>query len=229
MRTEKVGENSYPEGVDRVISVRPRWFGGADVPSLSYVVARIWHDGQVDLLGDPSPREEAVARAKRQARLEKTVYMVSPEEPPHEGHAAPFGEVPGIRPGQRFRRKQDLRSAGIHRQPQRGIDWTSEGALAIVFSSGYADDAWSADEAWYTGEGGQDEPGGRQVSDQELVRGNKALIANFHEGLPVRVIRRSQGDGDYEFVYEGIYYVVDYTYGPGGHGPKVYRFLLRRT
>jgi hypothetical protein len=157
------------------------------------------------------------------------VYLLSPEEPAHEGHAVPFGDVPGVRAGQRFRRKQDLRIAGIHRQPQRGIDWTSEGALAIVFSSGYADDSWSAEEAWYTGEGGQDEPGGQQVADQEPVRGNKALIANFHEGLPVRVIRRSEGDGDYGFVYEGIYYIVDYTYGPGRHGPKVYRFLLRKA
>ena len=229
MTTEQNQGGSYPEGVDRVISVRPRWSPTAGEPSLNYVVARIWHDGRIELLGEPASREEAVAKAQRQARLEKTVCMLAPEEQPQELHSAAFGELPGVRQGQRFRRKQDLRNAGIHRQPQRGIDWTPEGALAIVFSSGYADDSWSAEEAWYTGEGGQSEPGGLQVADQELVRGNKALVANFHEGLPVRVIRRSERGGDYEFVYEGVYYVVDYTYGPGRHGPMVYRFLLKKA
>jgi hypothetical protein len=111
---------------------------------------------------------------------------------------------------------------------QQGIDWTSEGALAIVFSGMYADDEWSEVDPWYTGMGGQDSVGGRQVRDQEPTHGNRALIRNFREGLPVRVIRRIARGNDHEYVYEGLYHVVDYTFGPSKDGPKVYRFRLSR-
>ncbi len=98
-----------------------------------------------------------------------------------------------------------MRRAGLHRRTQQGIDWTSEGALAVVFSGGYADDEWSEDDPWYTGQGGQDEPRGRQVRDQELVDGNLALERSYRAGLPVRVIRRVPVGHDYEYVYEGLY------------------------
>ena len=114
------------------------------------------------------------------------------------------------------------------RNLQQGIDFCAEGALAIVFAGGYIDDEWS-DDPWYTGEGGQDVPGGHQVLDQELVRGNGGLMRNLREGLPVRVVRKVlRPDGDYGFVYEGLFHVVDHTYSPGRDGPKVFRFKLRR-
>ena len=72
--------------------------------------------------------------------------------------------------------------------------------------------------------------GGRQIRDQELVRGNLALMRNLRTGLPVRVIRKVVGqDGDYDFVYEGLFHVVDHMFSPGRDGPKVYRFRLRRA
>ena len=128
-----------PEGVDRVLSVRPRWLGAQDVLQADYMVVRIWHDGR-----------------------------------------------------------------------------------------GYADDEWSEDDPWYTGQGGQDEPRGRQVRDQELVDGNLGLERSYRAGLPVRVIRRVSTGTDYEYVYEGLYHVVDTHYGPSRDGPKVHRFRLRR-
>jgi hypothetical protein len=46
--------------------------------------------------------------------------------------------------------------------------------------------------------------------------------------VPVRVIRKVPADRDYEYLYEGLYHVVDTHYGPSRDGPKVYRFRLRR-
>jgi hypothetical protein len=119
-----------------------------------------------------------------------------------------------------------LRLSGLHRQPGRGIDASSEGAAAVVFSGVYADDVWNGNEAWYTGEGGQDRRG-RQVRDQELTRGNLALKRSLDENRPVRVIRRVDRGDDYEYIYEGLYEVCDLRFEPSKAGPKIYRFLLR--
>ena len=139
-----------------------------------------------------------------------------------------FGEVPGILVGQRFHRRDDLRKAAVHLQPGRGIDATKEGARAVVFSGGYVDDVWNSDEAWYTGEGGQDRRG-RQVHDQELAGGNLALQRSLEMGKPVRVIRQIAKGDDFEYVYEGLYRVAESRFESGRDGPRVYRFLLRRT
>ncbi len=66
------------------------------------------------------------------------------------------------------------------------------------------------------------------MRDQELVDGNRALEGSYRAGLPVRVIRRVSVGNDYEFVYKGLYHVVDIHYGPSRDGPKVYRFRLHR-
>lgn len=79
------------------------------------------------------------------------------------------------------------------------------------------------------GEGGQDTPGGRQVSDQELTGGNLGLERSYLAGLPVRVIRKVPVGNDYEYVYEGLYHVVDQRLVPSRDGPRVYRFRLRRA
>jgi hypothetical protein len=137
-----------------------------------------------------------------------------------------FGEVAGIARGERFRRRDDLRKARLHLQPGRGIDASKEGARAVVFSGGYSDDVWDPEEAWYTGEGGLDRRG-HQVHDQELIRGNLALHRNLEKSLPVRVIRQVVTHDGFEYVYEGVYSVLDSRFEPGRDGPRVYRFLLR--
>lgn len=223
--------NSFqiPEGVDRVLSVRPRWLGGQERLQAVYMVVRIWHDGRVEDVAGPTDRQAALDLARAQARVEQTVYLRAPDDVTIDQPGPVFGHVPGVVPGQRFHRREDLRRAGLHRQAQQGIDWKSEGALAVVFSGGYADDEWSEHDPWYTGEGGQDAPRGRQVRDQELTRGNLALERSYRAGLPVRVIRRVAAGDDYEYVYEGLYHVVDRRFGPGRDGPSVYRFRLRRA
>jgi len=96
----------------------------------------------------------------------------------------------------------------------------------VVFSGGYSDDVWDPDEAWYTGEGGLDRRG-HQVHDQELIRGNLALQRNIEKSLPVRVVRQVETHDSFEYVYEGLYQVVDSRLEAGRDGPHVYRFLLR--
>jgi hypothetical protein len=219
-----------PRDVDHVISVRPRWSGTQADTAAQFAVLRIWYDGHVDYIVDVADREVALARAKEVAAAENTVYMRAPDDVASPTSIDPkFGAVPGVHPGQRFHRRADVRQAGLHRNPQQGIDWCSEGALAVVFAGGYVDDRWSEDDPWYTGMGGQDTPGGSQVRDQELTLGNRALMRNLREGLPVRVIRKVERDGDFEYLYEGLFNVVDHTYQPGRDGPKVYRFQLRRA
>jgi euchromatic histone-lysine N-methyltransferase len=92
----------------------------------------------------------------------------------------------------------------------------------------YADDVWGPEEAWYTGEGGLDTKG-HQVHDQELTRGNLALQKNLEKALPLRVVRQIEKGDDFEYVYEGLYRVVESRFEPGRDGPKIYRFLLRRV
>lgn len=219
-----------PDGVDRIISVRPRWVGDRADMAAGYMVIRIWHDGVVEDLAGPLTRPDALERARSFAAAESTVYVRAPDDYEQPALSPLFGHVPGVAPGARFHRRKDLREKGVVRVLQQGIDYCSEGALAIVFSGGYADDVWSDEDPWYTGEGGQDAPGGRQVKDQEPVRGNRALMRNLREGLPVRVVRKvARWDGDHEFVYEGLFHIVDFTYARGREGWKVYRFQLRRA
>ena len=62
-----------PDGVDRVISVRPRWVGERVGMAAGYMVIRIWHDGAVEDLAGPLPRADALARARSFAAAESTV------------------------------------------------------------------------------------------------------------------------------------------------------------
>jgi SAD/SRA domain len=51
------------------------------------------------------------------------------------------------------------------------------------------DDEDLGDVIIYTGEGGRDPATGRQVADQRLVKGNKSLVENHLNGIPIRVQR----------------------------------------
>jgi len=88
-----------------------------------------------------------------------------------------------------------------------------EGADSIVLSGGYEDDEVRGDEIVYTGQGGRNVQTGRQVADQNIRGGNRALALGSLNGSPVRVIRKAGAasrspTGDYR--YDGLYLVDDY-------------------
>jgi putative restriction endonuclease len=97
-----------------------------------------------------------------------------------------IGEIPGVEDGAIFVDRQALHDAGVHRGTQAGI---GGGGEAVVLSGGYVDDVDNGDVIIYTGQGGRDPESGRQVRDQELTRGNRALADNYREGNPIRVCR----------------------------------------
>jgi putative restriction endonuclease len=104
----------------------------------------------------------------------------------------------------------------------------SEGACSIVLSGGYEDDIDDLNYIRYTGQGGQDKPGGKQVKDQEYIRGNKALVLSSKYNLPVRVIRGFQipNGPDTGYRYDGLYYVNKFERIKGQSGYYICRFHL---
>ena len=100
-----------------------------------------------------------------------------------------FGAIPGVEIGATFENYAAMNAIGIHRQTQGGISGSGkEGTDSIIVSGGYEDDQDFGDEIIYTGQGGRDDSG-KQIANQELSRGNLALVKSQIEGLPVRVIR----------------------------------------
>ena len=140
-----------------------------------------------------------------------------------------FGELEDIKIGQIFKDRDELSKARVHGPTMAGI-WgrESEGACSIVLSGGYEDDIDDLNYIRYTGQGGQDKPGGKQVSDQEYIRGNKALVISSKYNLPVRVIRGFQipNGPDTGYRYDGLYYVNKFERIKGQSGYYICRFHL---
>ncbi len=140
-----------------------------------------------------------------------------------------FGDIDGTYIGQNFESRKDLAKSEIHAPPMHGI-WgrEKEGSCSIVLSGGYEDDIDELDYILYTGQGGQDSPGGTQVSDQEFLRGNKGLQLSCDYKLPVRVTRghQLQNGPDSGYRYDGLYYVTSYERVLGKSGFYICRFHL---
>ena len=140
-----------------------------------------------------------------------------------------FGELENIKVGQIFKDRDELSKARVHGPTMSGI-WgrESEGACSIVLSGGYEDDIDDLSYILYTGQGGQDKPGGKQVADQEFVRGNKALVLSQKYNLPVRVTRGHQiPNGPIKgYRYDGLYYVNKFERIKGKGGFYICRFYL---
>ncbi|MGW5123808.1 YDG/SRA domain-containing protein [Streptomyces sp. NPDC004069] len=142
-----------------------------------------------------------------------------------------FGAVPGVDVGQAFANRRSLAAARVHRPLQAGICGTAEqGAESIVVSGGYEDDKDYGDVIVYTGQGGRDPDTGRQVRDQELTRGNAALVTSLTTGAPVRVVRGAGGERQYSpatgLRYDGLFCVEDYWSEHGRSGYTVWRYRL---
>lgn len=142
-----------------------------------------------------------------------------------------FGDLPGIGEGAVFVNRQELRDAKVHLPTQAGISGSAtEGADSIVLSGGYEDDHDEGEVIVYTGEGGRDPVTGRQVKNQELVRGNLALAVSHRDGLPVRVTRGSRHISAFSpatgYLYAGLYWVDDHWHEAGRSGFRIWRFRL---
>ncbi|MFD5635232.1 YDG/SRA domain-containing protein [Streptomyces sp. NPDC127077] len=142
-----------------------------------------------------------------------------------------FGVVPGIDTGEPFPDRRALAAARVHRPLQAGICGTAEqGAESIVVSGGYEDDEDYGDVIVYTGQGGRDPDTGKQVRDQELTRGNAALVTSLTTGAMVRVVRGSGGEPQYSpetgLRYDGLFRVEDYWSERGRSGYLVWRYRL---
>tara|TARA_Y100001970_G_scaffold199483_1_gene242642 strand:- start:1058 stop:2701 length:1644 start_codon:yes stop_codon:yes gene_type:complete len=142
-----------------------------------------------------------------------------------------FGEIENVEPGDIFDSRKELNKAGIHGPTMGGI-WgrENEGACSIVLSGGYEDDIDDLDYIKYTGQGGQDAPGGKQVADQVFRRGNLALKISCDNGYPVRVTRgfQVQHGPKSGYRYDGLYFITSYERVKGKRGFYVCRFDLNR-
>ena len=143
--------------------------------------------------------------------------------PPEREH----GELPGVPVGVRLQGRGEAAILGIHTKILSGIDaQLGESCFAVCMSGGYADDNdhCSDGSITYTGCGGQMVR--RQVTDQEENTANASLIMSCDSGLPIRMLRGHEENGEMVYVYDGLYICKDYTYGPSQDGPKVYKFKL---
>lgn len=151
----------------------------------------------------------------------------------HFEYPHPIGEVDGVSVGTSYESREEVRLAKLHRPPMAGISYITDGpAESIVISGGYQDDEDFGDTIIYTGQGGQDSPGGKQVKDQEITRGNRALIYSEEHESPIRIIRGSGGDPQFSpksgYRYDGLYLVKNYWFEKSKNGPLVIRFELNR-
>lgn len=139
-----------------------------------------------------------------------------------------FGHINGTHVGQVFESRKELASAGIHKPLMSGIWGAQEGAYSIVLSGGYEDDVDDLDYILYTGQGGQDVPGGKQVADQVFTKGNLGLQLSCQYGLPVRVSRGHQitNGPNTGYRYDGLYYVKGFERIKGKRGFYICRFHL---
>ena len=135
----------------------------------------------------------------------------------------------GFLEGTKFANRQEMSIKRIHGPTQAGI-WNdgSEYAVSIVVSGGYVDDKDSVSTLLYTGQGGRDPSTGRQVSDQELTRGNKGLFNSMKLKFPVRVIRGYQVEHGPSsgYRYDGLFMVKRAIVEPSIDGPLIWRFEL---
>ena len=195
-----------------------------------------WNQDFMNLLKQNFPNWESIQPHRKNSQMglvinktnKENVYKVAFKKTTTE---MPFGHIDGTYEGQIFANREELGLSGIHAPPQAGI-WgrQNEGSASIVLSGGYADDVDDWNYILYTGQGGQDEPGGKQIKDQEFTLGNKGLQLNKEYNLPVRVTRGYQVDkGPKEgYRYDGLYYVTRFERVEGKEGYQICRFHLQR-
>lgn len=145
-----------------------------------------------------------------------------------------FGTPPGVHVGELFIDRRELHDRFVHLPTQPGISGTKlEGADSIVLSGGYVDDEDHGDYLIYTGHGGRNPSGSRQIKDQTFeASGNAGLVTSRVAGLPVRVIRGHQHKSPYSpprgYQYAGLFVVTECWQELGRDSFLVCRFRLDR-
>lgn len=141
-----------------------------------------------------------------------------------------FGHISDVAVGSCYAGFKGLNASGLHKPTQAGISGSEkDGADSIVVSGGYEDDLDLGYEIVYTGHGGRDNSG-KHIADQELKRGNLALVVNEMEGLPVRVIWGADPRNAFApasgYRYDGLYRVDSHWHETGKAGFRVWRYRL---
>ena len=134
-----------------------------------------WGNDFLTLLKQKFPKWESIKPHDKDSKMglvltktdTKNFYEVSFEGDKSE---MLFGHIDGTKEGQVFVSREELGLSGIHRPPMHGI-WgrEAEGSASIVISGGYEDDVDDGDYILYTGQGGQDAPGGKQIDRKSVV------------------------------------------------------------
>ena len=158
-----------------------------------------------------------------------------------------FGHFPGMKIGDTFRGRKDMKGRGLHISDSYGISYDANelkaGADAIVMSGGYHDEiSEDGNHIDYEGMGGRknipvgvyiNKKGEEKVRkkqvvnhNQTLTRGNAALNENIKLGEPVRVFKAVK-KGLYK--YMGLYGVNPPREVIGEHGFIVYKFPLSKV
>ncbi|XP_057433985.1 histone-lysine N-methyltransferase, H3 lysine-9 specific SUVH5-like [Lotus japonicus] len=155
------------------------------------------------------------------------------------------GVVEGIEIGDKFQYRAELVIIGLHLQHSSGIDYMGKGesslATSIVVTKRYANTINPNGSLVYIGQGGNSAAGRNVLShDQKLEGGNLAMKNSMDARSPVRVILKVFGSSDYEsenesdnssmfsYIYDGLYWVTDFTQGRGNNGKLVFKFTLDR-
>ncbi|KAL1213974.1 YDG domain-containing protein [Cardamine amara subsp. amara] len=146
-----------------------------------------------------------------------------------------IGSVPGIKVGDEFQYKTQLRAVGLHSKPMCGIDYMKVGdmkfATSITASEGYGyNDKFDSGFLVYTGEGGNVISKEKKTENQKLNKGNLALANSLRYKKEVRVIRgeeRWDRKGK-RYTYFGLYLVENYWTEIKDRGKVVYKFKLFR-
>ncbi|KAF8475723.1 PUA-like domain-containing protein [Kalaharituber pfeilii] len=149
-----------------------------------------------------------------------------------------FGPIPGIEVGHWWAMRQEASVAGVHAPFVAGIFGSeAEGAYSVALSGGYEDDIDEGFRFTFTGSGGRELKKKNlrtapQSKDQQLVKGNAALVKSYETGKPIRVIRGFKGDPKWApksgYRYDGLYQVCKWWEDKGLSGYKVYKFAFKR-
>lgn len=197
-----------------------------------------------DTADDPIKRAAKRPDLKAISEMIKTQAILNPEKR--------IGSIQGIDVGHQFFSRAEMVVVGFHQHWLNGIDYIGQTAgasrkcgknldlegyklpltISIVLSGQYEDDLDNCEEIVYTGQGGNNLLGDkRQISDQQLKRGNLGLKNCMEQSVPVRVVRGHKCQNSYVgkvYTYDGLYKVVDYWADKGVSGFTVYKFRLKR-